>query len=116
MQCVRAKRNPEIVTDKRTPAETTDPEGVQVVLSDRVWREKILRDHPEMIEHKSHVLEAVSQPCHIAQDPHFEERTRYYARDMGPSRWLLVVVSYEQTPARIVSAFANRKDPRTWSA
>jgi hypothetical protein len=34
----------------------------------------------------------------------------------GPSRWLLVVVSYEQTPARIVSAFANRKDPRSWSA
>jgi len=34
----------------------------------------------------------------------------------GPSQWLLVVVSYEQTPARIVSAFANRKDPKSWSA
>jgi hypothetical protein len=41
-------------------------------------------------------------------DPIFEQRTRYYARSIGPSRWLLVVVSYEQTPARIVSAFANR--------
>ena len=26
------------------------------------------------------------------------------------------VVSYEQVPATIVSAFANRKDPRSWSA
>src|SRR5208282_4964141 len=36
---------------------------------------------------------------------------QHYARGAGPSQWLLVVVSYEQTPARIVSAFANRKDP-----
>ena len=57
-----------------------------------------------------------SPPDHVARDPIFEERTRYYARDVGPSRWLLVVVSYEQQPARIVSAFANRKDPKSWSA
>ncbi len=41
---------------------------------------------------------------------------RYYARDVGPSRWLLVVVSYEQEPARVISVFATRKDPKTWSA
>jgi hypothetical protein len=34
----------------------------------------------------------------------------------GPSQWVLVVVGYEQTPARIVSAFANWKGPRSWSA
>jgi hypothetical protein len=42
--------------------------------------------------------------------------THYYTRDTGPSQWLLVGVSYEQTPARIVSAFANRKDPKSWRA
>jgi len=62
------------------------------------------------------VLRAVSKPDHTAADPAFDERTRYYAHGAGPSRWLLVVVSYEQVPARIVSAFANRKDPRSWSA
>ena len=61
-------------------------------------------------------LRAVSTPDHVAPDPSLEERKRYYARGVGPSRWLLVVVSYEQTPARIVSVFANRKDPKSWSA
>ncbi len=63
----------------------------------------------------SAVLQAVSTPDHLASDPIFAERTRYYARGVGPSQWLLVVVSYEQTPARVVSAFANRKDPKSWS-
>jgi hypothetical protein len=28
-----------------------------------------------------------------------------------PSRWLFVVVQFNETPARIVTAYANRKDP-----
>ncbi len=96
--------------------ETTDPDGKRVVLLDAVWREKIVRDHPEMTAHMAAVLRAVTTPDHIASDLVFAERTRYYVRGAGPSQWLLVVVSYEQTPARIVSAFANRKDPKSWSA
>jgi hypothetical protein len=104
------------VKDQPTTAETTDPEGRRVILADAVWRAKIARDHPEIDRHLSEVLRAVTKPDHVAVDPIFAERTRYYARGVGPSRWLLVVVSYEQVPARIVSAFANRKDPRSWSA
>jgi hypothetical protein len=96
--------------------ETADPSGAQVVLKDEVWREKIVRDHPEIAEHMPDILRVVTYPDHVVPDPSFEARTRYYARGVGPSRWLLVVVSYEQTPARIVSAFANRKDPKSWSA
>lgn len=102
--------------DKQSRNETTDPSGVRVVLKDEVWREKIVRDHPEIAEHMADVLRTVSVPDHVAADPIFEQRRRYYMRDVGPSRWLLVVVSYEQTPARIVSAFANRKDPKSWSS
>jgi hypothetical protein len=105
-----------IVEDQPTTAETTDPEGRRVVLAEAVWREKIVRDHPEIDTHMSDVLRAVTRPDHVAADPIFDARTRYYARGVGPSRWLLVVVSYEQVPARIVSAFANRKDPRSWNA
>jgi hypothetical protein len=96
--------------------ETTDPQGGRVVLLDAVWREKIVRDHPEIGAHMPAVLRAVRKPDHVASDPIFAERTRYYARGTGPSQWLLVVVSYEQAPARIVSAFANRKDPKSCSA
>ncbi len=104
------------MTDAPSASETTDPDGTRVVLKDEIWREKIVRDHPEIAEHMADVLRAVSAPNHVAADPIFERRTRYYMRGVGPSRWLLVVVSYEQTPARIVSAFANRKDPKSWSA
>jgi hypothetical protein len=60
------------------------------------------------------VLDAVTSAEHTEVDPVHTGRTRYFARGVGPSRWLLVVVSYEQVPARIVSAFAYRKDPPTW--
>ena len=102
--------------DQPETFETTDPAGARVILDDALWREKIVRDHPEIGLHRDDALRAVSTPDHFAPDPSFEDRKRYYARDVGPSRWLLVVVSYEQTPARIVSVFANRKDPKSWSA
>ena len=104
------------MAEEALAGETTDPDGKRVVLLDAVWREKIVRDHPEMSTHLAAVLRAVVAPDHAASDPVFAERTRYYVRGAGPSQWLLVVVSYEQTPARIVSAFANRKDPKSWSA
>lgn len=36
----------------------------------------------------------MSTPEHVASDPIFAERTRYYAHGAGPSQWLLVVVSF----------------------
>jgi hypothetical protein len=96
-------------------AETTDPSGRRVVLTLAVWQGKLLRDHPELAPHLSDVLRAVGSPDHVAADPVFGDRQRFYLHGAGPSRWLLVVVSYEQEPARIISAFGNRKDPRSWS-
>lgn len=101
---------------KRSAVEASAPDGTRVVLDDALWREKVVRDHPEMAAHRADVLQTVSAPDHVEPDPIFAARTRYYARGVGPSRWLMVVVSYEQKPARIVTAFANRKDPRSWSA
>jgi hypothetical protein len=95
--------------------EATDPNGISVVLLDWVWRDKILRDHPEMQPFANAVLGAVAAPDHMASDPVFEHRRRFYLRGAGPTRWLMVVVSYEQEPARVISAFGNRKDPRSWS-
>jgi hypothetical protein len=104
------------MANEPSKSETADPDGVRVVLKGRIWSEKIVRDHHEIEAYRDEVLRTVSLPDHVAPDPDYEDRTRYYARGVGPSRWLLVVVSYEQTPARIVSAFANRKDPKSWSA
>lgn len=90
--------------------------GNQVVLDASVWLRKIVRDHPEVASYKDDALQAVATPDHVMPDPSSEDRKRFYLHDAGPSRWLLVVVSYEQTPARIITVFANRKDPKSWSA
>lgn len=95
--------------------EATDPAGVRVVVPVELWREKILRDHPELAPHLDDVLRAIAEPDQILDDPVYERRHRHYLRGAGPSRWLLVVLSYEQEPARVISAFGNRKDPRSWS-
>ncbi|MHB8243086.1 MAG: hypothetical protein ACYDHN_13980 [Solirubrobacteraceae bacterium] len=104
------------MADRPRAAETTDPAGARVVLDGRLWEEKIARDHPEIASNKDDASRAVSAPDHVAPDPASANRKRFCLRDAGPSRWLLVVVSYEQKPARIISVFANRKDPKTWSA
>jgi hypothetical protein len=95
--------------------EAKDPAGVRVVVPAGLWRNKVLRDHPELELHLADVLRAVAEPDRVLPDPVYELRKRYYLRGAGPSRWLLVVVSYEQEPARVISAFGNRKDPRSWS-
>lgn len=92
-----------------------DPDGVRIVVPSALWREKILRAHPELATYLVDVLRAVAEPDHVLEDPFYRHRRRFYLRDAGPSRWLMVVVSYEQEPARVISAFGNRKDPRSWS-
>jgi hypothetical protein len=95
--------------------EARDPTGVRVVVPADLWSDKILRGHPELASHLADVLRAVAEPDRVLPDPVYEWRWRHYLRGAGPSRWLLVVVSYEQEPARVISAFGNRKDPRSWS-
>lgn len=105
----------EEAVDRDLAGEARDPDGVRVVIPSRLWSQKVLRDHPELEPHLEDVVRTVAQPDHIGADPIFEHRRRYYLQGAGPSRWLLVVVSYEQEPARVISAFGNRKDPRSWS-
>jgi len=93
---------------------TTDPQGRAVVLPHGTWYGKIALHHPEVTLYLEAILRTVNSPDHAVRDQRHATRIRYYARGVGPSRWLMVVVSYEQRPARIVSAFATRKDPRSW--
>jgi hypothetical protein len=95
-------------------ATAIDPDGRAVVLLVRIWEEKITRDHPEIAGHLGAVIQTVGRPDHIEPDTR-PQRTRFYRRDIGPSRWLLVVVSFEQEPGRIITALASRKDPKRWT-
>jgi hypothetical protein len=104
---------PDMASDDPRAAAVTDPDGREVVLLARIWAEKIAHDHPELIDHLDAVIQTVSKPDHVEPDA-LPNRTRFYRRNVGPSRWLMAVVSYEQQPARIITALANRKDPKRW--
>lgn len=58
-------------------------------------------------------IDVVARPDHVEQDQR-PERRRYFGRDLGPSRWLVVVVSFEQDPGRVITSWASRKDPKQW--
>jgi hypothetical protein len=103
------------MAEEELAGEARDPDGNRVVVPTALWHEKVLRDHPELGPHFTDVLRAISEPDRVTPDPIFDGRRRHYLRNAGPSRWLLVVLSYEQEPARLITAFANRKDPRSWS-
>ncbi len=102
-----------MASEKPAAGSVTDPDGREVVLLARIWEDKISRDHPELVGHLEAVMETVAQPDHVEPDA-LPDRMRFYRRGAGPSRWLMAVVSYEQQPARIITALANRKDPKRW--
>jgi hypothetical protein len=92
-----------------TVVEVVDPGGRAVVLDDEGW-EHILQEHGEMALYRREIMATVASPEHRRGDPR-PGRERYYRRDAGPSRWLFVVVDFNEIPARIVTAYASRKDP-----
>jgi hypothetical protein len=89
-------------------AETNTPDGRRVMLFEDTWREHITdprEGHPEIEPHLDAVLATVSQPDYHEPDVR-AGRERFYKHAAGPTSWLVVVVSFEQEPARIVTAFA----------
>jgi hypothetical protein len=91
----------------RSVGEARDRTVVRFDVPAAVWREKILRDHPELASHLADVLRAIAEPDCVLPDPVYEGRRRHYLRGAGPSRWLLGVVRHEQEPAWVISAFGK---------
>jgi hypothetical protein len=71
-------------------------------------------EHEELADAQDAILATVAAPDHRAPDPR-PGRERYWRRGVGPSRWLMVVVAFSAVPARIVTAYGNRKDPPGWT-
>ena len=92
-----------------TFSETVDPDGRRVVLDVAGWRH-VINEHAELTPHREAVLATVATPDHRGSDPR-PGRERYWRRGLGPTRWLMVVVDFGSVPARVVTAYGNRKDP-----
>ena len=96
-----------------TSSEAVDPDGRRVVLDAAGWRH-IVEEHGEIAPHRDAVMGTIAAPDHRTADAR-AGRERYWRRGLGPSRWLLVVVDFSSVPARVVTAFGNRKDPPGWT-
>ncbi len=77
-----------MATDDSRTATVTDPDGNEVVLLARIWEDKVARDHPELADHVDAAIETVAKPDHVEPDA-LPDRTRFYRRGVGPSRWLM---------------------------
>jgi hypothetical protein len=92
-------------------ARTTDPDGREVVYDERT-REHLERRRPDLIDQVDAMIGAVSLPDHREDDPE-PGRERFYRQNVvDPRRWLRVVVDYDESPARIVTALIQQHDPR----
>ncbi|MBV9338867.1 MAG: hypothetical protein JO243_23510 [Solirubrobacterales bacterium] len=99
--------------------EAVTREGVRVLVFADTWTDHILdpeAGHPELAPYLDAVLAAIATPDHREPDdrPH---RERFYKREAGPSRWLLVVVDFEAQPARVVTAlgYGHGRSPAGWT-
>ena len=82
------------------------PSSLRRIIFADTWHDHILDPQVgrgEMAPHIDAVLRAFAAPDHREPDER-PNRERFYKRDAGPSRLLMVVVDFEQEPARVVTA------------
>jgi hypothetical protein len=91
-------------------AEVEDPWGRRVRLERERWAH-IVNRRPTFAALIDIVLEAVEHPDHHIVDARPGEDW-YYLADMGPSRWLKVVVAFHgESSGRAITAFPRRAMP-----
>jgi hypothetical protein len=92
-------------------ASVTDPDGRRVDLTDERWAHIIRPDgHPDLETLQDQVLEAVAHPdLHLTGRKANEEW--FLVAEVGPSRWVQVVVAFGAERGWIVTAFPRRKQP-----
>jgi len=93
-------------------AEVVDPDGRRVQLTGERWRHILdpPDGHPELAGHQPDVMQAVHAPDKRLPGRKPNEQW-FFLRGGGPSRWLQVVVAYEDDRGWIVTAFGRRRDP-----
>jgi hypothetical protein len=90
--------------------EAVDPHGRTIHLTEERWRH-IIDGHPYMAPFRAEVLRAVKAPTDLIEQPR-PAQDWFYLQDAGPSRWLKVVVAFdENSVGSIRTAFPRRSKP-----
>jgi hypothetical protein len=90
---------------------TTDPDG-RLVVFDVGTREHLMNRRPELLDHIDAILDVVNFPDYREEDDKGPGHERFYRQDLDPRRWLSVVVSFNETPAYVVTGWVQASDPR----
>ena len=90
--------------------EMIDSLGRTVRLPEERWQH-IIDGHPYMAPFHAEVLRAVEAPTDLIEQPR-SGQDWFYLRDSGPSRWLKVVVAFdEDSVGSIRTALPRRSKP-----
>jgi len=84
------------------------PDGRPVYLSDERWGH-IVDGHPELHAWRDRILSIVREPAQVV--PGRRPGEEWFYGTGGPSRWLKVVVQWEDGRGAVVTAFARRRLP-----
>jgi hypothetical protein len=89
-----------------------DPFGREVVFDFESCLHLAEGKHPWVLDHVDAILATVALPHHWEADP-TAGRERFDARHLVlRSRWLRVIVDFNDAPGRVVTAFVLRDDLR----
>jgi hypothetical protein len=86
-----------------------DRKGRRIVLSETRWRH-IRERHPELAASPEEVLDAVVH-ADERRAGHEAGEEWFYRRNLGPSRWIRVVVHFESGEGTVTTAFPRREIP-----
>ncbi len=91
----------------------TDPLGRTVDLSEERWKH-ITDGHPDM-EGRQEEVKAAIEAAEKRTAGRFPDTEKLWARNLGPARWLIVVVRYEDSQGTVRTAHGSTKSPKAES-
>lgn len=86
--------------------------GGRAVVLTQERMDHIVRRHRKLDGHELAIMRAV-ETADIRCRGNDAKSEELYARNLGPSRWLCVVVGYEGVRGHIRTAYPHRRDPPT---
>ena len=91
-----------------------DYEGVGVVCTIERWVTKVLQQHPELVDRRQGMVDAIERPQIVLRDRDHSSRKHHMIRT-ATGQWLKVVVDYEPDPltgeqrGTVVTAFLHHR-------
>jgi hypothetical protein len=92
-------------------ASTTDALGRKIILTEERWTH-IVDGHPELDGLELALMRAV-EAADITVDGKTADTKRVCAKDLGPARYLVVVVRYAGQTGYVRTAYPTSKEPKT---